>query len=354
VIRAITGSSSREKVDWKRARSLSSRKTAFVISVERPASFEFESEPDQHVALTLTFNELNAPIVMSLRRRDAKPDEVMASDMSGKGRRMLSVFEPEVPMVFIVEISTTTTDVRCSLEIVRTPFADGDECERDCARLLQFPLPMDASWDGYSIPVGSRYRYQFGRRDVIMLTRHVAREMRKANYGPIRILDLSQWDGDTPGKDVGVPRHQSHKRGIDVDLSLFDNSGTARLRAYCDTKTAPMKINEGVGCEFVYSADKQPAAGSGGLVCRAGRVHDFNSYGVARMLGLFFSTGSVRLSFLDQELLLLTREACQSVLFDGLITQEIAELFSDGVHLQKLSNHFDHIHIRLKETRKFG
>ena len=324
-----------------------------VVPAGGMTSVSFKSDPQQHVGLVLLFDEPDAPITMSVSRTESGSEKLLGADKSGLGRRMLSVFDPGDPREYLVDISTTGARVSCVLSIIRTNFADASTCNSDCGRLLQLPLPSNQLIDGYRPTTNTLFRYQFGRRDLIMFVRHVAHTMRQAGYGLVIPLDLSQWDGDTPGMDVGKPRHHSHKRGRDVDLSLFDNSATARLRAYCDTMPSPEKGLEPSPGEYIYSRKvRSDASSSGQLVCRSGRVHDFNAYAIAQMLGLFFETRAVTLSFLDHELLLLVKEAAQLTLRDGLITPKIAALFADGIHLQHWPNHIDHIHIRVRETGK--
>jgi len=91
--------------------------------------------------------------------------------------------------------------------------------------------------------------------------------------------DLSQWNGETPGNDVGSPRHVSHQRGKDVDISLYGLDGLSTWRSYCTTETT-----------------------SGGRECIAGTMHDYDGTANALLFGDFFATGSVTMSFLDQEL----------------------------------------------------
>jgi len=276
---------------------------------------------------------------------------ILGTDSEGVGRRMLSVFSSGPVEEIIVRVINGAVPVRCDVEITRTDFTDGDSCSGGCEDLLQLPLPMQPAEDGYRMTSHSIFRYQFGRRDVVMYFRDVARKMRRADYGTLIPLDLSQWDGATPGVDVGSPRHSSHKRGIDIDIGLLDNSATSRLREFCDTTPAAQKNAPLIRREFVYAGAKRIMANTVPLVCKLGTAHDFNAYAVAKMLGLFFSNGSVRMSFLDQELLTMVRDASELALRDGLITPAVRKLFFDGVHLQKWTNHFDHIHVRFKEVK---
>jgi hypothetical protein len=271
-------------------------------------------------------------------------------DTSGLGRRMLAIFDPDVPTLHVIELSTSDDVVVGTLRIARTTFRDAAECSDDCDRLLQFPLPNDVIVDGYHMANHALFRYQFGRRDALMLTRYAFRKMRKAGYGPAIVLDLSQWDGKTPGTDVGKPRHHSHKRGIDIDVSLYDNAAVARLRPFCDTKAARLRNKE---FELIYSANDAELSASDQLVCEAGRVHDFNAYAVGKMLGLLFQTGRLKVCFLDQQLILAVKAAARLLLRDGAINSDVAGLISDGTHLQKWPNHVDHVHVRFLEQDLF-
>jgi len=134
-------------------------------------------------------------------------------------------------------------------------------------------------------------------------------------------------------------------------VSLYDNAAVARLSSFCDTKPAPFRSRN---FEHVYFASEDVFARSPQLVCQTGRVHDFNAYAVTKMLGLLFQTGSLKVCFLDEQLILAVRKAAPLLLRDGAITSEIVDLLSDGKHLQEFPNHIDHVHVRFLEPRRAG
>jgi hypothetical protein len=266
-------------------RVLESGDLPIVIPRRGSVSVFLTSEPSKHVGISFLFDDLNAPITMAVSRCEGPQNVQLGQDTSRVGRRMLSIFDSGPSLQYVIELSTSGESVQGSLQIVRTTFRDGEKCTDDCDRLLQFPLPNDVNVDGYHMAKHALFRYQFGRRDVLMLARHTFRSMRAADYGPAIVLDLSQWDGKTPGIDVGKPRHHSHKRGIDIDVSLYDNAAVARLRAFCDTKPASFR---GKNFEHVYFANGEALSTTAHLVCQTGRVHDFNAYAVTKCWGSCF------------------------------------------------------------------
>src|SRR4051794_24678162 len=144
-----------------------------VVPAGATVQISFKSEPNKHISLVLLFADLNAPVVVAVERDGRR--ELLGSDASGLGRRMLSIFDPGTPTQYMVDISTSGPSIECLFRIVRREFHDGSTCENDCAELLQLPLPVDPRIDGYRMTANTLFRYQFGRRDVIMFIRHVAR-----------------------------------------------------------------------------------------------------------------------------------------------------------------------------------
>lgn len=309
----------------------------------------FHSDPQEHIGITFLFENGNVPVVMSLVRWEGDTPRLIGQDSQGFGRRMLSVFDPGAPKEYIIELVSRGSSVSGVLQIARTSFQDGMACQDDCSRLLQLPLPLIHS-DGYKITRHTLFRYQFGRRDVLMFIRYAAKQMSASGYGCIIPLDLSQWDGKTPGTDIGKPRHRSHRNGIDADLSLYDNAAKAQLRSFCDLQQSRAEGEEELEIAYSQPAEMQMPLGSRPMVCRQNQVHDFNAYAIAKLLGIFFELARVKLSFLDRELMKLVIEASKLTLRDRVITKEVAKLFSDGVHFQPWPNHYDHLHIRFLQS----
>jgi hypothetical protein len=115
--------------------------------------------------------------------------------------------------------------------------------ESDCGTLVELPGSSDptserALRDGYYIATERRYAYL--RKDLTYVLRHaacrVAREF--PDTAPLGISDLSQADGQTPGVDVGRPRHPtSTHRGNDMDLAYYQTDGTNDPQIICGDGT---------------------------------------------------------------------------------------------------------------------
>jgi hypothetical protein len=171
------------------------------------------------------------------------------------------------------------------------------------------------------------FRYQFGRRDLVMLTRHLGRTLAARSYAPFVPEDFSQWNGETPGADVGALRHASHQRGKDVDLSLYGLDGQAPWRSYCNAVTS-----------------------SEGRECVAGSIRNFDGFVNALLLGGYFASGRATMMFLDRELIPATRTGAATAITRGLLPSGVSTSFTNGVALQHWPNHDNHVHIRMSEA----
>lgn len=95
-----------------------------------------------------------------------------------------------------------------------------------CNRIMQFPQG-DASGDsGYLVTHEAHYSNL--RREVQYLVRYAAAQVAEqfSDTEPLGLLDMSQWDGDTPGRMVGQLRHPegTHVDGNDIDISYYSLS----------------------------------------------------------------------------------------------------------------------------------
>lgn len=288
--------------------------------------FRVEVPAQEHVGLMLSFEPTHADVVLYVDRFDGTGASALGLTDAGRGIRTLAVYEPDASRTYWVRVESADA-LSGTLSISRTGFVDGATCIEDCERLLQLPLPVDPLQDGYDWTAGTVMRYWFGRRDLLMFTRYAAREMAAMGYAPFIPEDFSQWDGETPGMDTGYPRHASHQRGKDVDISLYGSDGQAPWRSYCTV---------------VYN---------GGRECVDGTVDGYDPYANALMFSLFFHSGRVTRSFLDRELIEVTAPAAQdaSDAGDPVIDPSVVSNFSDGVHLTHWPNHDNHIHVRVSE-----
>lgn len=275
------------------------------------AVYRVQTMAGEHVGFRFEFPVGATGVTLSVMRWDgAHPVEIGETD-DGAGLRVLAVVDQSGPRTFWVRIDTPVDAVTGALTVTRTPFVDGTQCLRDCDDLLQLPLPNDPVRDGYDVSEAIA-RYEFGRRDLVMLVRAAGRRMADAGYPPIRPWDLSDWQGRTPGIDVGEPRHASHQRGRDVDVALYGVLGQAPWTSYCATH--PVK---------------------GGHECVPGsHVAIFDAERNARLIGAFFVSRRVTM-LLDRELI-------------AALAPGVEEAVAAGA-VQHWPNHENHLHVRVSE-----
>jgi len=286
-----------------------------------------DAEPDEHIGFVLSFDTSSSDVELELTRWDGGSPVVLGYTDAGAGLRTLAAFDSSEPRTFWIRVRTTRDAFEGTLAITRTPFSDGPACDEDCDRLLQLPLRNDPAFDGYDWTSSTIFRYQFGRRDLVMFLRHAARTMALAGRSPILPEDLSQWDGQTPGIDVGAPRHASHQDGKDVDISLYGTDGLALWRSYCDVE---------------YKSD--------GRECIPGTAADFDGRANAELFGAFLQSQRVTMSFLDGELIPLVQLGAEDAVDADALDATLLPLYSDGQHLQHWPNHDNHIHVRVSEA----
>jgi hypothetical protein len=287
--------------------------------------YRIEAEAGEHVAFELSFSGASGVTMAADRWTGTQAVEIGMTN-AGPGLRFLSVLDPEARRTYWVRLRASAS-APATLKVTRTLFPEGPACAADCARLIQMPLPNDPETDGYDIDGGTHFRYWFGRRDLIMLVRHAARERARAGKAPFFPYDFSQWNGLTPGSDTGSLRHASHQRGKDVDISLYGLDGGAHWRSFCQTQ------NLGNGRE-----------------CVPGTRRNFDGFENARMFGAHFVSGRVTMSFLDRELIPAVVEGARKAVADGLVPSNVLPLYSDGRHIQHWPNHDNHIHVRVSEA----
>lgn len=302
------------------------------VALGRPAVIRVEADPGEHITFFLSFAQADADVELEVLRWDGAEPTSLGTTDAGPGLRTLAIYDPSGRRTFWARITTPmATPLAATLTVTRVPFEDAATCAADCAHLLQLPLPNDVALDGYAPRAGTVFRYQYGRRDLVMFIRHAGQRMSALGLAPIVPADLSQWNGETPGNDVGSPRHVSHQRGKDVDISLYGLDGLSTWRSYCTTTTT-----------------------SDGRECIVGTMHDYDGTANALLFGDFFATGSVTMSFLDQELHPATITGAGDAVAAGDLDASLVPLYSDGSHLQHWPNHDNHIHIRVAEEATTG
>jgi len=309
-------------------RAIGAAASTISLAPGESAIFRLDAASGEHVGSELVFTPNDLDVTVTLERWDGAAARVLATTDGGRGIRTLAAFDRSGPRTFWFVVKAGTRSVsNASFVVRRTAFEDAALCTVDCARLLQLPVRIDPRTDGYDHAASTVFRYQFGRRDLVMLTRHLGRTLAARGYAPFVPEDLSQWNGETPGLDVGAPRHASHQRGKDIDISLYGADGLAPWRSYCRTTT---------------TAD--------GRECVPGTLTNYDGFVNALLLGGYFASGRATMMFLDRELIPATRTGASTAIAQALLPASVSTSFTNGVALQHWPNHDNHVHVRLSEA----
>lgn len=309
-------------------RALGTAAVSVSLAPGASAVFRVDATSDEHLGAELTFAPADLDLTLTLERWEGTAPRTLATTDGGRGIRTLAAFDAQGPRTFWFVVKAGARSVsNASIVVRRTPFRDGATCASDCAKLLQLPVRNDPRVDGYDHAASTVFRYQFGRRDLVMLTRHLGRTLAARGYAPFVPEDFSQWNGETPGADVGALRHASHQRGKDVDVSLYGLDGQAPWRSYCNAVTT-----------------------SEGRECVAGSIRNYDGFVNALLLGGYFESGRATMMFLDRELIPATRTGATTAIARGVLPASVATSFTNGVALQHWPNHDNHVHVRMSEA----
>ena len=268
----------------------------------------FDVAAGHHVGFRLTFAPASADVEMQVLQYNRGEVEEMAITDGGSGERVLAVLDSGANRTYWVRARGSISSG--TLSATHTPFVEGAQCQTDCDRLLQLPLPTDAASDGYDVAGFVVYRYQFGRRDVLMSLRHAGREVADAGMQPFTVQDLSKGDGTKP------PGHASHTDGKDVDISLYDNQGDAVWYPLCQETQ-----NE----------------------CIAGTDAGFSGELNAREIAALLASDRVTHIFLDVEFHDVLFQAAGDLADLAEIDPNLVDRFDV---VQHWPNHNNHIHVR--------
>jgi hypothetical protein len=131
----------------------------------------------------------------------------------------------------LTHVSRYHEDVDCD-----EMFPDEDPADErgPCNTIMQFPQGND-DVEGYLVTHAAHYSNL--RREVQYLVRYAAREVAAAfpDTEPLGLLDMSQWDGDTPGRMEGQLRHPegTHVDGNDIDIAYYSLSPGNEGKVVC-------------------------------------------------------------------------------------------------------------------------
>jgi len=111
---------------------------------------------------------------------------------------------------------------------------DADDESGSCNRIMQFPQANNEE-EGYLVSHWPAYSNL--RREVTYLVRYAAAATLAAYPGtkPLGLLDMSEDDGDTPGRMVDQLRHPegTHVQGNDIDIAYFQTGDDNLGRSVC-------------------------------------------------------------------------------------------------------------------------
>ena len=114
------------------------------------------------------------------------------------------------------------------------PDEDPDDEGGPCNRIMQFPQTNSLE-EGYFVEHEAHYSNL--RREVAYLARYAARETMAEfeDTEALAFMDMSQWDGDVPGRMVGSLRHPegTHENGNDMDIAYYSLSDGNNGKAIC-------------------------------------------------------------------------------------------------------------------------
>jgi hypothetical protein len=113
-------------------------------------------------------------------------------------------------------------------------FDDASE-DGPCNRILQYPQ-SNSTDDGFVVSHAAHYSAL--RREVAYLVSWAAAETVAffEDTGPLGLLDMSQADGDTPGRLEGSLRHPegTHINGNDIDIAYYQTGDDNLGRVVCE------------------------------------------------------------------------------------------------------------------------
>ena len=263
----------------------------------------------EHIGFRLDFSPSGAAVDLEVLAWDGQAATSLAVTNEGPGLRVLAARDPDQGRTFWARAKGGVSSA--TMTVTRTPIADVPPCPGQCGTLLQLPLPVDAPLQGYDMPWGVTFRYQFGRRDVLTAIFFAGRRMADLGYAPFTLKDLSKWDGNKP------PGHETHTQGYHADISLYDGGGQAVWKILCAGSSAK---------------------------CTGG-ASDFGAEPMALVIGAFFESGVVSSIYLDNALIGPLLDAADLLLLDGLLTSDVHAILNSNA-LRHVDYHHHHFHIR--------
>jgi hypothetical protein len=268
-----------------------------------------DTAPGEYVGFKLEFSPSSAAVDMQVLIWDGVQATAMATTNAGPGIRVLASRDPDIGRTFWVRAEGSPSSGM--LILTRTPLSELPPCSGDCGALLQLPLPVASTVQGYGMTSDVVYREQFGRRDLMEAILYAGRQVSALGMQPFTLKDLSNWDGTRP------PGHETHNDGYHADLSLYTASGSAIWYGLCG--------NDGTHC--------------------TGAANNFGAEHMARFVGALFETGVPSSIYLDDVLIDEVEDAADDLLAAGEMTAAVHGIIHSDA-LRHVNYHHHHIHVR--------
>ena len=194
------------------------------------------------LSVELTIDEAGQDL--DLLELNEEGEQVWGSVTAGQPYERLAFFNPgpDVQRRWLMVNADGNDASAYTLLIRRSLFHEGLDCDSffpdeeaddesaPCNRIMQFPRDNGVE-EGYFVEHEPHYSNL--RREVIYVVREAALRTYEAfpDTNPIATLDMSERDGDTPGRMRGQLRHPegTHVEGNDIDIAYYqtgeDNAG---------------------------------------------------------------------------------------------------------------------------------
>jgi hypothetical protein len=192
-------------------------------------------------------NNFNDSSDLDLWEVDSNDEEIWWS-ATEHHRERLAWFNPTEhdESHFLLVKGYDSAEADYDIEVRRSKYHEGADCndayedddpddeDGPCNRIMQFPQ-ANSDDDGYRVSHWPAYSNL--RREVSYLVRYAAAATRAAypDTNPLGLLDMSEDDGDTPGRMENQLRHPegTHVQGNDIDLAYYQTGDDNLGRSVC-------------------------------------------------------------------------------------------------------------------------
>jgi len=184
-----------------------------------------------------------APIDEALRT-SSESDVIWYSSSSQPYERLAWHNPTDEPVVHYVAVDGYKTgQAWYALRVTVDDWHEGASCDDfyedtskngQCNRIVQYPQATSRD-EGYIVSHSAHYSNL--RREVAYLVAHATAQVQAAypDTMPLGLMDMSQTDGDTPGRDEDSLRHPegTHVDGNDIDIAYYQTGSDNLGREVC-------------------------------------------------------------------------------------------------------------------------